>query len=399
MKKGVRFFSGHARSSALVASLILHAVILVAAVSFVAVKVIVKGEQTFESMRVNRPKMKLRKLTVPVNLRKKNPKPKLRRTIVVKKEVKSIDIKLPEIAGVKGGTGYMDGGGGLGIGFNWEMPDLFGSNKGSGNEFVGYFYDLKQTPDGKLTNIGELVAKAKTRDWGSDPDLIASADLYKEVVRRFLSGWEPNRLKGYFKAPREKFTKSFMIPKIDADEAPRAFGVEKQVKPMKWLALYEGQITAPESGKYRFWGRGDDVLVVRLRKRIVLDASYMNVSGWEGNDPNNRKYDIYGSPDVGGAVLGDWFYLDKGKTVSMSVLLGEEPGGNFFSQLYIQQEGADYPTRRETYTDKDTGAQEVLDRPIVPIFKTAELDGEIVEKMQINGNWCTLEGPNFGVVK
>ena len=55
MKKGVRFFSGHAKSSALVASLVLHAVILVAAVSFVAVKVMVKGEKTFESMRVNRP--------------------------------------------------------------------------------------------------------------------------------------------------------------------------------------------------------------------------------------------------------------------------------------------------------------------------------------------------------
>ena len=41
------------------------------------------------------------------------------------------------------------------LGFNFEMPDLFGSNrKGVGNDFVGYFYDLKQTKKGELSEIG-----------------------------------------------------------------------------------------------------------------------------------------------------------------------------------------------------------------------------------------------------
>ena len=229
MEEKKRFFASHAKSSALMVSLVLHAVIIVAALTFVAVTVVIKSEQTFEVKEVKRPRMKLRKLQVPVKEQKKTQAPKLRKTIVSKPRLKNMDIKMPEIVGVKGGAGYGRSGGLGGLGFDFEM-DLFGGNKrGFGNEFVGRFYDLKQTKDGRLTEIGELIDRAESTDYNTDPDLRQALLLYEEVVRRFLSGWDSARLKDYFMAPREKFATTFIIPQINADAAPKAYGVEGQV--------------------------------------------------------------------------------------------------------------------------------------------------------------------------
>jgi hypothetical protein len=131
MKKK-RFFEKHAKSSAALVSLGIHAVLIVVALSFVAVTVITKEEQAFEAKPVKRPKMALKKLQVPVNIRKKKTrKPKLRKRIVVQPKMNQSmpDIKLPEISGVKGGLG--DGmagglGGAGGIGFSMPEIKLFG---------------------------------------------------------------------------------------------------------------------------------------------------------------------------------------------------------------------------------------------------------------------------------
>ena len=136
-KKG--FFSSHAKSSAALVSLGIHAVLIVIALSFVAVTVIQKEEKAFEAKPVSRPKMKLKKLQVPVNIKKKSTKkPKLRKRIVVQPKMNSTmpDIKMPEITGVKGGLG---GGiaGGLGnaggLGFSMPEIEIFGI-KGKGEK-------------------------------------------------------------------------------------------------------------------------------------------------------------------------------------------------------------------------------------------------------------------------
>ncbi len=99
-----RFFTNHAKSSAMVVSLAVHAVLLVVALSFVAVTVIKKDDQKFESRQVSRPKMELKKLRVPVKIKKKRPKPRLRKQITVKARANHMpEIKMPEIVGIKGG--------------------------------------------------------------------------------------------------------------------------------------------------------------------------------------------------------------------------------------------------------------------------------------------------------
>ena len=63
--------------------------------------------------------MQLKKLQVPVNIKKKKiQKPKLRKRIVVKPKLNQTipDIKMPEISGVKGGLGNASGGLGGGAG-------------------------------------------------------------------------------------------------------------------------------------------------------------------------------------------------------------------------------------------------------------------------------------------
>lgn len=109
-----RFFAKHAKSSALLVSLIIHAVLIVVGLSIVVVTVTEKKDQAFGTQKINRQQMELRKLRVPVNIRKsKLPKPKMRNTIVFNKEVKTVDIKLSDMTGVIGGLGFLDSCGGL----------------------------------------------------------------------------------------------------------------------------------------------------------------------------------------------------------------------------------------------------------------------------------------------
>ena len=137
MKKA--FFTKHAKSSAALVSLGIHAVLIVIALSFVAVTVIQKEDKKFEAKPVNRPKMALKKLQVPVNIKKKKmQKPKLRKRIVVQPKMNTSmpDIKMPEISGVKGGLGGGAAGGLGGVGsLGFSMPEfeLFGV-KGRGEK-------------------------------------------------------------------------------------------------------------------------------------------------------------------------------------------------------------------------------------------------------------------------
>ena len=136
-KKG--FFASHAKSSAALVSLAIHAVLIVVALTFVAVTVVTKEDKAFEAKPVNRPKMALKKLQVPVNIKKKSvKKPKLRKRIVVQPKMNQSvpDIKMPEITGVKGGLGggvAAGLGGGDALGFAMPEIEIFGV-KGRGEK-------------------------------------------------------------------------------------------------------------------------------------------------------------------------------------------------------------------------------------------------------------------------
>ena len=130
-KRKKRFFTSHAKSSAAVVSIVLHLILILIAGTFVAVTVITKGEQNFESKQVSRPKMPQKKLQVPVKIEKRQRKPRMRQRIVVKQKVNRNmpDIKVPEISGINGGIGATVGGGLDGansIGFTMPEINVFG---------------------------------------------------------------------------------------------------------------------------------------------------------------------------------------------------------------------------------------------------------------------------------
>jgi hypothetical protein len=115
----------------MVVSLALHAILLVVALSFVAVTVVTKDDNQFEAKPVKRPKMQPKKLQVPVKMKKKRPKPKLRKQITVKSRMdrKMPEIKMPEIKGIRSGLGAAEGaglGGAAGVGFSMPEIEVFG---------------------------------------------------------------------------------------------------------------------------------------------------------------------------------------------------------------------------------------------------------------------------------
>ena len=68
-----RFFAKHAKSSAALISIGLHLLIVVIALSYVAVTVIQKDDKTFEAKPVKRPVKKLKKLQVPIKEKRNKP--------------------------------------------------------------------------------------------------------------------------------------------------------------------------------------------------------------------------------------------------------------------------------------------------------------------------------------
>jgi hypothetical protein len=165
MRKKV-FFASHAKSSAALVSLGIHAVLIIVALSFVAVTVIQKEEKAFEAKPVKRPKMSLKKLQVPVNIKKKKmQRPKLRKRIVVQPKMNQnmTDIKMPEISGVKCGLGAGAGGGlggSGGIGFSMLEFEIFGI-KGKGEKV---FIALDSSPNMMLDEVGGMRAYTLIKD-------------------------------------------------------------------------------------------------------------------------------------------------------------------------------------------------------------------------------------------
>ena len=231
-----------------------------------------------------------------------------------------------------GPPGGMGRGGGGGVGGGGLT--MFGF-RGQGAGLVGTFYDLKQTQDGKPTDVAPVPGE--NVDVGSP-----QAKKYVEIVKRFVTnGWNVGSLGKYFKAPNKLVATQFMLPNMSALEAPKAFQVEKEVQARRWLVHYEGSITPPNAGRYRFIGCADDIMVVRCKGRNVLDAciDFYRV------DPK-----INGEDNVGPGIIGPtpmrashWIEMREGESVKMEVLIGENPGGEFSGALMVERDGDAHP--------------------------------------------------------
>lgn len=260
------------------------------------------------------------------------------------------------------GSGFGTGGGSGG--FGRLGASLFGYTQGLDTDMKGTFWDLKQNRDAK----------------GNGMDL----PKYTSELEKFLNGsWNISELNEYFKAPKTLYLTHLSIPDCPADAAPAAYGVADKVQARMWIAYYDGYIEAPEAGQWRFIGMGDDVLVVKLGTRVVLDASWAGwkPSGWKGSgDKENRKWPLGNNT----AEIGSWVTMEPGKPQRLQIVVGERPGGRFCQFLCIEKKGQDVPKASDG-------------RPIWDLFKVDELSEEEKKTLQALGanQKVGLNGPLF----
>jgi len=234
--------------------------------------------------------------------------------------------------GFGGGSGGGIGAGkGVGSGGGRNFVGLFGMKSANGmavGGLIGTLYDLKQTSDRKPTS----AAPANT---GIGP--------YRTSVREFLeSGWSAGRLQRYFKSPDKLVSGQLFITGRSADDAPKAFEVEKLMKPSRWVVHYRCYVEMPSSLPFRFVGSGDDFLVVRWNRKIALDDGYETYLAGGGNYKDfgvkvSQEYKIDRRPgNLSRLKAGPWIQVTKGTKVPVEVLIGETPGGVFDCYLAIE---------------------------------------------------------------
>jgi len=234
--------------------------------------------------------------------------------------------------GFGGGSGGGIGAGkGVGAGGGRNFVSLFGMKGGpnaNAGGLIGTLYDLKQTADRKPTS----AAPANT---GIAP--------YRTSVREFLeSGWSAGRLQRFFKSPDKLVSGQLFITGRSADDAPKAFEVEKLMKPSRWVVHYRCYVEMPSSMPFRFVGSGDDFLIVRWNRKIALDDGYETFLAGGGNYKDfgvkvTQEYKVDRRP--GGLhrlKAGPWIQVTKGTKVPVEVLIGETPGGVFDCYLAIE---------------------------------------------------------------
>lgn len=287
--------------------------------------------------------------------------------------------EMPAMPKVAAAPNKMAGAGGTDVGFNpGGMTQSGGSGAGGaavpffgfresrgGGSLVGKFYDLKQTKDGKPSKLDQEKG-------------------FPDEIAKFVHGWNESHFAKYFTGPNPLYTTQIFIPKIDADQGPRAFNLSR-VQPKMWVIHYKGNVIPPESGSYRFVGMGDDLLVVRFNGRVVLDCGPTNPSGkgpkdFYSSDGLQMKSDM---PWYKGLGRGDTFQVNAGESYPIEVLIGEWPGGDFKVWLLLEKDGVQY--------EKDSKGN-----PILPIFKLAASD---VTKPAVEAPVFAKQGPAWKAEK
>ena len=213
------------------------------------------------------------------------------------------------------GSGFGSGAGGMGAGVaSMAMPGLtaFGfRGKTTNAGLVGHIYDLKQTPDGKPTDIKDdgalkdphlldkFVDPSKSQfentqagmyqmqlifkdqsPLGKRSDLLTQSVLgHAAVINEFISkDWDESVLKRYYQSKDPMNAYQFFIPAATSIDALNAFGVEKEIKPSHFLIHYKGNVRALKDGTYRFRIAG-----LRGRNICFIRFGGQNVFGYGGS--------------------------------------------------------------------------------------------------------------------
>ncbi|MGJ8653773.1 MAG: hypothetical protein ACSHX8_10905 [Opitutaceae bacterium] len=187
------------------------------------------------------------------------------------------------------------------------------------------------------------------------PPMKASTNMplipfFQPTVRKFTHRFDIQHLeRSFYKAEKNLFASYFIIPFGNASIAPKSFGVEGEIKPSMIGVHYTGSYKPEKTGTFRLIGRADDVLVVQINGKIVLDGSVVvkgnsDYSPWK-QSPSQLKKDqeagrtFFGFKDAFYALTGDWFNLREGVDTGVEIFISEVPGGHFGAYILIEEQG------------------------------------------------------------
>ena len=255
-----------------------------------------------------------------------------------------LNLELPEIS-----IGNMKLGldsGGLGVG---GLGDLDFGNTGSTtapalrvNElgfdaavtsalFNGQVFDMKRMPD------GNAVPGLQAGSLFTDQVVPATTSMLDGVSKWASGSWSLNELRStYFSVAQDLPRNHFIQPQTSVAQLPSVLGVQGKASTHGLLAYYTGEYLVPDTGQYRFLGRADGILIVRVNNEVVLDGS--SPKPLSQFTPGAQVNKLFGVPE--GGVSGNWMNLRAGQKLRIEVLLGRSTGTNFGSWLLIQQAGS-----------------------------------------------------------
>lgn len=231
---------------------------------------------------------------------------------------------------IGGGRGFGGGLGALGGGVADAIRiTSFGFDRAMEGTLEGILYDFKRDEKGKELPI------ASGRDFGSKTKYAA------EIIQDFAKNFDLKKFEREFsKSSKILYGSYFVIPNQSANVAPKSFSAEKEIAPSLIAVVYKGSFKPQESGRFRLLGKGDDVLLVRINGKLVLDASWHRIySDWKPSSSAERanegvKDTYFGLSQP--VIRGDWFNLKAGFDTEVEILISEVPGGGFGAYLLIE---------------------------------------------------------------
>lgn len=293
-------------------------------------------------------------------------------------EVITSDVENPEMSDLsilETSPGEGDGDG-IGDGLKRLTPDVFPQFTGdyfwppdvdrTGNDLEGTYYDFKRNREGTHTGSGQ--------------------DTFRDAIRKFLSSdWNTSAWSKFYRSPEKRYPTHIMVPTMSSSVAPTAFG-EDPGSGYFWVVHCKGEIVYREDITFRFWGVGDEILAVRLDKKVVFADiwhgdrdKYGNF--WRNNDPQRKQYFLGYDTTM---EVGDWVTLKANEPVDIEIIMGDN-GGLAALMLLVEVKGVEYERN-------DQGG------PILPIFKTSSLTHDQVDRIYKDlamGDACITNGPVF----
>ena len=261
-------------------------------------------------------------------------------------------LDVPDMSAALLGSGKMEAlsGGALamrgeGNGSGAMKGAMFGLNEGSKSDLVGTMYDTKQDRErnSRIKNPEDYMG-----DYQADIGWVMKHKL------------GPKSFEPFYEVKRKLFLNRIFIPDMPADAGPAAFKAEDEVKPRMWFVHYSGEIVPPERGTFRFLGDGDDVLIVLLDGKVVLDAGWANRYNKETGFKLPEPRTLPGLAPSSKLAAGNWMRFDSLGRRKIDIIIGEHPGGRVHFVLLTQQQGKKY--------EEDANGT-----PILPLFTTSPL--------------------------